>query len=69
MTITAITRPNKGLGYESAGRLIELGQALVIGARDGWRGQTGGHDLGARFVSINATDDTSDTASRGRGRD
>jgi NAD(P)-dependent dehydrogenase (short-subunit alcohol dehydrogenase family) len=32
MTITFITGANKGLGNETARRLIELGQTVVIGA-------------------------------------
>jgi NAD(P)-dependent dehydrogenase (short-subunit alcohol dehydrogenase family) len=31
-TITFITGDNKGLGYETARRLTELGQTVIIGA-------------------------------------
>jgi len=59
MTITFLTGANKGLGYETARRLIELGQAVVIGARDPGRGQTAADALGARFVQIDVTNDQS----------
>jgi NAD(P)-dependent dehydrogenase (short-subunit alcohol dehydrogenase family) len=59
MTITFISGANKGIGYETARRLIELGQTVVIGARDPGRGKTAADALGARFVAIDVTDDTS----------
>jgi NAD(P)-dependent dehydrogenase (short-subunit alcohol dehydrogenase family) len=58
-TITFITGANKGLGYETARRLIELGQTVIVGARDAGRGQAAADRLGARFVSIDVTDDGS----------
>jgi len=58
-TITFITGANKGLGYETARRLIELGQTVIIGARDADRGQAAADRLGARFVPIDVTDDGS----------
>jgi NAD(P)-dependent dehydrogenase (short-subunit alcohol dehydrogenase family) len=59
MTITFITGANKGLGHETARRLIELGHTVVIGARDPERGAAAAEALGARFVQIDVTDDTS----------
>jgi NAD(P)-dependent dehydrogenase (short-subunit alcohol dehydrogenase family) len=59
MTTTFITGANKGLGYETARRLIELGQTVVIGARDRERGQAAAGALGARFVQIDVTSDAS----------
>lgn len=59
MTITFITGANKGLGYETARRLRELGQTVLIGARDPERGQAAAAALGARFVPIDVTDDMS----------
>jgi NAD(P)-dependent dehydrogenase (short-subunit alcohol dehydrogenase family) len=62
MTITLITGGNKGLGYESARRLIELGHTVYIGARDAQRGKTAADALGARFVPLDVSDDASVTA-------
>ena len=59
MKITFITGANKGLGYEVARRLIELGQTVIVGARDAGRGKPAAEQLGARFVQIDVTDDAS----------
>ena len=58
-TITFITGANKGLGYETARRLAELGHTVIAGARDPERGQAAADRLGARFVPIDVTDDAS----------
>jgi NAD(P)-dependent dehydrogenase (short-subunit alcohol dehydrogenase family) len=58
-TITFITGANKGLGYETARRLTELGQHVIIGARDPERGQAAADRLGVRFVPLDVTDDVS----------
>jgi NAD(P)-dependent dehydrogenase (short-subunit alcohol dehydrogenase family) len=58
-TITFITGANKGLGYETARRLSELGHAVILGARDPGRGEAAAARLGARFVQIDVTDDAS----------
>ena len=59
MTITFITGANKGLGYETARRLIDAGQTVLVGARDAQRGQAAADRLGARFVPVDVTDDGS----------
>ena len=59
MTITFITGANKGLGYETARRLVEHGHTVLIGARDPRAGETAAEQLGARFVPIDVTDDAS----------
>jgi NAD(P)-dependent dehydrogenase (short-subunit alcohol dehydrogenase family) len=46
MTITLITGANRGLGYETARRLIDLGHSVLVGARDPQRGRRAAHDLG-----------------------
>lgn len=59
MTVTLITGANKGLGYETARRLIELGHTVYIGARSVERGEAAAAALGARFVQLDVTDDAS----------
>jgi NAD(P)-dependent dehydrogenase (short-subunit alcohol dehydrogenase family) len=55
--ITLITGANKGIGYETARQLTELGHTVYIGARDPERGQKAANELGARFVHLDVTDD------------
>ncbi|MEN3610485.1 SDR family NAD(P)-dependent oxidoreductase [Plantactinospora sp. ZYX-F-223] len=59
MTITFITGANKGLGYETARRLIEQGHTVLLGARNAQAGAAAADELGARFVRIDVTDDES----------
>jgi NAD(P)-dependent dehydrogenase (short-subunit alcohol dehydrogenase family) len=59
MTITFITGANKGLGRETARRLIEQGHTVLLGARDVRAGTAAAEELGARFVRIDVTDDAS----------
>jgi NAD(P)-dependent dehydrogenase (short-subunit alcohol dehydrogenase family) len=59
MTTTLITGANKGLGYETARRLIEAGHTVWMGARDAARGQQAADALGGRFVPLDVTSDAS----------
>lgn len=59
MTITLITGADKGLGRETARRLIEAGHLVYIGTRDPERGSAAARDLGAGFVAINVLDEAS----------
>jgi NAD(P)-dependent dehydrogenase (short-subunit alcohol dehydrogenase family) len=62
MTTTLITGANKGLGFETARRLIALGHTVYVGARDRERGEAAAQRLGAHFVQLDVTDDASVTA-------
>ncbi|WP_327000893.1 SDR family NAD(P)-dependent oxidoreductase [Dactylosporangium sp. NBC_01737] len=59
MTVTLITGANKGIGFETAKQLTELGHTVYIGARDVERGEKAAAALGARFVQLDVTDDAS----------
>jgi NAD(P)-dependent dehydrogenase (short-subunit alcohol dehydrogenase family) len=59
MTTTLITGANKGLGHETARRLIAEGHDVWIGARDPERGRAAAGALGGRYVALDVTDDAS----------
>lgn len=59
MTVTLITGANKGIGFETARQLLELGHVVYIGARDVEQGEKAAATLGARFVQLDVTDDAS----------
>lgn len=59
MTITLITGANKGLGFETARRLVDAGHTVLLGARDRERGTAAADSLGVRFVQIDVSDDDS----------
>src|SRR5579863_1008873 len=59
MTVTLVTGANKGLGYETARRLIDRGHTVYLGARDSGRGEAAAAELGGRFVQLDVTDDAS----------
>ncbi|MGH3380673.1 MAG: SDR family NAD(P)-dependent oxidoreductase [Actinoallomurus sp.] len=59
MTTTLITGANKGLGLETARRLIAAGHTVYVGSRDAERGRLAAERLGARTVLIDVTDDAS----------
>jgi NAD(P)-dependent dehydrogenase (short-subunit alcohol dehydrogenase family) len=62
MTITLITGANKGLGRETARRLLEAGHTVLLGARGAGRGTQAANELGAVFVEIDPMSETSVTA-------
>ena len=66
MTITLITGGNKGLGFETARRLIGLGHTVYVGARDADRGQRAAAELGAKFLLLDVTSDAAVTAAAAR---
>jgi NAD(P)-dependent dehydrogenase (short-subunit alcohol dehydrogenase family) len=59
---TLITGANKGLGRETARRLLAEGHEVWLGARDRSLGQAAADGLGARFVQLDVTDENSVTA-------
>ncbi|TYP90494.1 SDR family NAD(P)-dependent oxidoreductase [Blastococcus xanthinilyticus] len=59
MTVTLITGANKGIGFETARQLVELGHTVYIGARDIERGGKAAAEIGARSVQLDVTDDAS----------
>jgi NAD(P)-dependent dehydrogenase (short-subunit alcohol dehydrogenase family) len=59
MATTLITGANKGLGFETARRLIAAGHTVYVGSRDAERGRRAAEQIGARMVLIDVTDDAS----------
>ena len=59
MTTVLITGGNRGLGRETARRLVEAGHEVWLAARDRERGEAAAQELGARFVELDVTDDDS----------
>ncbi len=59
MTTTLITGATKGLGLQTARRLIAAGHTVYLGARDSQRGKQVAADLGADMVLIDVTSDDS----------
>ncbi|MEU3465716.1 SDR family oxidoreductase [Streptomyces sp. NPDC006733] len=59
MTTTLITGANKGLGFETARRLVAAGHTVYLGSRDAERGLRAAERLGARAIQLDVTDDAS----------
>lgn len=59
MTTTLITGATKGLGRETARRLVELGHTVYLGARDLERGERVAAEVGATALLLDVTDDAS----------
>jgi NAD(P)-dependent dehydrogenase (short-subunit alcohol dehydrogenase family) len=54
-----ITGANKGLGHESARRLLAGGDDVWLAARDPERGREAARELGGRFVQLDVTSESS----------
>ncbi|MFI0942684.1 SDR family NAD(P)-dependent oxidoreductase [Streptomyces sp. NPDC021020] len=59
MTATLITGANKGLGFETARRLVAAGHTVYLGSRDAARGRAAAAAVGATAVRLDVTDDAS----------
>ncbi len=55
MTITVITGATRGLGRETARRLVAAGHTVYLGARDAERGRRVSDELGARPLPLDVT--------------
>jgi NAD(P)-dependent dehydrogenase (short-subunit alcohol dehydrogenase family) len=66
MTITLITGATRGLGRETARRLVQAGHTVYLGARDAAAGQAVADELGARPLQLDVTDDASVRAAAAR---
>ncbi|MBV2366483.1 SDR family NAD(P)-dependent oxidoreductase [Streptomonospora nanhaiensis] len=56
MTTALITGATRGLGYETARRLVAAGHTVYAGARDARRGEAAARALGARPLLLDVTD-------------
>jgi NAD(P)-dependent dehydrogenase (short-subunit alcohol dehydrogenase family) len=68
-SIALVTGGNKGIGLEAARQLADAGFHVLLGARDGARGQAAAQALQARgydvtFLELDVTDDSSVDAAR-----
>lgn len=61
MTVTLITGANRGIGYETARQLVDDGHVVYIGSRSADRGERAARAIGARYVRLDVTDDSSVT--------
>jgi NAD(P)-dependent dehydrogenase (short-subunit alcohol dehydrogenase family) len=66
MSTVLITGANKGLGRETARRLLADGHTVWMAARDGTRGEQAAQELGGRFVQLDVTDQRSVDAAAAR---
>ncbi|MFJ6550616.1 SDR family NAD(P)-dependent oxidoreductase [Microbacterium sp. NPDC091676] len=59
MGVALVTGANRGIGFEVARQLAERGHVVYLGARNDDRGRAAASAIGARFVTLDVTDDES----------
>ncbi|MGW4243117.1 SDR family NAD(P)-dependent oxidoreductase [Nocardia sp. NPDC004722] len=59
MSRILITGANKGIGFETARRLLQAGHTVYLGSRDAERGEKAAAELGAKAIQIDIEDDAS----------
>ena len=69
MTTTLVTGATRGIGREVAGRLVEAGQTVYLGARDLEAGTQIAESIGAIPLQLDATDPASIVSAADRIRD
>ncbi|MFF5565575.1 SDR family NAD(P)-dependent oxidoreductase [Streptomyces sp. NPDC012623] len=69
MATTLLTGANKGLGFETARRLVAAGHTVYVGSRDAERGRRAAEWPGARAVVLDITDDASVAPAENAGHD
>jgi NAD(P)-dependent dehydrogenase (short-subunit alcohol dehydrogenase family) len=57
-----ITGSNRGIGYETARKLKELGLFVILSARDSQKGQTAATELGVEFLEMDVSNEPSITS-------
>lgn len=57
--VSLVTGANKGIGLETAGRLVGAGHRVYLAARDTERGRAAAEAISARFVQLDVTSDDS----------
>ncbi|WP_059013692.1 SDR family NAD(P)-dependent oxidoreductase [Streptomyces specialis] len=69
MTTTLITGATRGLGLETARRLVQEGHTVYLGARDARRGEEAARSVGGHCLLLDVTDDDSVRAAAARVRE
>jgi NAD(P)-dependent dehydrogenase (short-subunit alcohol dehydrogenase family) len=69
MTTTLVTGATRGLGYETARRLVQEGHTVFLGARDLERGAQAAAGIGGTALQLDVTDDASVRAAAASLRD